>query len=40
MGGMVEGDGALEDILRLRAADVAKAVEEAKREQDQGGCSH
>ena len=34
---MVEGDGALEDIVRLRAADVAKVVEEAKREQEQGG---
>ena len=31
-----EVHGALEDIVRLRAADVAKVVEEAKREQEQG----
>ena len=31
-----EVHGALEDIVRLRAADVAKVVEEAKREQGQG----
>ena len=36
LGGMVEGDGALENIVRLRAAEVAKVVEEAKREQEQG----
>ena len=42
MGGMVERDGALEDIARLRAAGVAKVVEEGSgsRSRECYGCRH